>query len=375
MLWLKRIGRYFIKTWNHLSGDWQVVADTSIPVQKLNHTLEQASNPSASFYALLTIATTIATFGLLANNAATIIGAMIVAPLMNPIVTLSYALISFQRRLLERGFLTLLTGIALVMSISFVVTYLVGTKVVGFQILARVEPSLIDLGIAIASGAAAGLAYSRRSVSNALPGVAIAVALVPPLCVTGIGLALGEDMAVDLGLAFGTYDQVLNIASGSFLLFVTNLAGIIFCAGLVFLIQGYGSWRKAFMNMFLTLAILGLLSLPLSVQLQNQLLRNKIIYSLDRLARNYPEPQDWLRDWLTDVDAFDMYVANRNGRIYIRMNVVAPNGFLSQEDVNLMQEFLSQELEKPVELEINLFPYKILKQGLLSTPNKDLDRV
>ena len=370
MLWLQRMWRYLIQTWARLTGEWQVVAESSVPVEELNHTLEQASNPSASFYALLTIATTIATFGLLANNAATIIGAMIVAPLMNPIVTLSYALISFQRRLLERGFLTLLTGIALVISISFVVTYLVGTKVVGFQILARVEPSLIDLGIAIASGAAAGLAYSRRSVSNALPGVAIAVALVPPLCVTGIGLALGEDLAVDLGLAFGRYDQVLNIASSSFLLFLTNLAGIIFCAGLVFLIQGYGSWRKAFMNMFLTLAILGLLSLPLSVQLQNQLLRNKIIYSLDRLASNYPEPEDWLRDWLKDVDAFDMYVANRNGKIYIRMNVVAPNGFLSQEDVNLMQEFLSQELEKPVELDINLFVYENLKKSSPSTPDQ-----
>ena len=136
---------------------------------------------------------------------------MIVAPLMNPIVTLSYATITFQRRLLERGLLTLLTGIALVISISFIVTSLVETKVAGFQILARVEPNLIDLGVAIASGAAAGLAYARRSVSNALPGVAIAVALVPPLCVTGIGFALGEDLTVDLGLRFGRLDQELNL--------------------------------------------------------------------------------------------------------------------------------------------------------------------
>ena len=188
---LKRIWRYLIQKWHRLTGEWQVVPESSVPVEELNHTLEQASNPSASFYALLAIATAIATLGLLSNNAATIIGAMIVAPLMNPIVTLSYATIAFQRRLLERGFLTLVTGIVLVISISFIATYLVGTQVIGSEILARVEPNLIDLGIAIASGAAAGLAYSRRSVSNALPGVAIAVALVPPLCVTGIGLALG----------------------------------------------------------------------------------------------------------------------------------------------------------------------------------------
>ena len=372
---LKRIWRYLIQKWHRLTGEWQVMPESSVPVEELNHTLEQASNPSASFYALLAIATVIATLGLLANNVATIIGAMIVAPLMNPIVTLSYATIAFQRRLLERGFLTLVTGIVLVISISFIATYLVGTQVIGSEILARVEPNLIDLGIAIASGAAAGLAYSRRSVSNALPGVAIAVALVPPLCVTGISLALDRDVVMDIGLLYGRYDRLLNLAGGSFLLFLTNLAGIIFCAGLVFLVQGYGSWRKAFIRLSLTLAILGLLSLPLSVQLQNKLLTNQVLSSLDKFVRTDNKQKDWFRDWVNSVDAFDIYVANRNRKIYIRMNVIAPLGLLSQEDVNLMQEFLSQELEKPVELEINLFPYEILKQGLLSTPNKDLDRV
>ncbi len=88
--------------------------------------------------------------------------------------------------------------------------------------------------------------------------------------------------------------------------------------------------------------------------------------------RNYPEQGGLFRDLRKQADALDMYVANRNQKIYIRMNVIAPLGLLSQEDVNLMQEFLSQDLEKPVELEINLFPYEILKQGSLSSPNKDL---
>ena len=362
MSWLKRIWRCLIQKWHRLTGEWQVVPESSVPVEELNHTLEQASNPSASFYALLAIATAIATLGLLANNAATIIGAMIVAPLMNPIVTLSYATIAFQGRLLERGFLTLLTGIALVISISFIATYLVGTQVIGSEILARVEPNLIDLGIAIASGAAAGLAYSRRSVSNALPGVAIAVALVTHKGGTGIGLALDQDVVMDLGLLFGRYDQPLNLAGGAFLLFLTNLAGIIFCAGLVFLIQGYGSWRKALIGQFLTLASLGLLSLPLTTQLQNKLLTNQVISSLDKFVRTYNKEEDWFRDWVNDVDAFDIYVAHKDRRIYIRMNVSAPLGLLSQEDIDLLVEFLSQDLEKPVEVEINLFRYEILKK-------------
>ncbi len=251
---MKQILHYFSQRWQHLIDRWQVLGESPVLAEELNCTLEQASISSVSFYSLLALATAIATFGLLSNNAATIIGAMIVAPLMNPIVTLSYAAIAVERQLLGRATLTLVIGIILVISIAFLCTYLVGTNIVNSQIISRAEPNLLDLGVAVASGAAAGLAYARRSISTALPGVAIAVALVPPLCVVGIGLALGKDAIIDIGLYFSRQGQVLHLASGAFLLFLTNLAGIIFCAGLVFLIQGYGNWQKALGGLSLTIA-------------------------------------------------------------------------------------------------------------------------
>ena len=348
--------RYLVQFWQSLSVDWQVLSEKQLPAEELNGLLKQASLPSTNFYSLLVLATAIATLGLLANNAATIIGAMIVAPLMNPIVTLAYATITVEWRLLVRATLTLVTGMISVLAIAFFATNLVGTRVVGFQILARIEPNLLDLGVAFASGAAAGLAYSRRSVSNALPGVAIAVALVPPLCVTGIGLALREDIAIDIGFYFGRDYQPLNMASGAFLLFLTNLAGIIFCAGLVFLIQGYGSCKKAAAGLSLTLVILGLLSLPLQFQLQKFLLRNKVLQSLDKFTHIHIEE----KEWLARTDAIDMYVDNQEQEIYVQLRVLAPIGEFSKQDVALVREFLSKELDKPVKLEVNLFPFQIL---------------
>ena len=262
-----------------------------------------------------------------------------------------------DRGLLERATLTLVTGIILTIGLSFCATHLLGTKVVGSQILGRIEPNLLDLGVAFASGTAAGLAYTRRSISNTLPGVAIAVALVPPLCVTGIGFSLGGNAVIDLGLYFGRAYQELNLTSGSFLLFVTNLAGIICCAGIVFLIQGYGNLKKALGGLSLTFVLLGLVSLLLFSQLKTILIRDRVLQSLDRFGHLYAENNE-----LADrIDTTNVYLENRDRELYARFNGLAPIGAISQKDVDSLQGFLSEELEKPVKLEINLLVFEILK--------------
>ena len=92
------------------------------------------------------------------------------------------------------------------------------------EIMSRTRPTLLDLGVAIASGLAGAYAVARKGVATALPGVAVAVALVPPLATMGIGLALGD----------------LSIAAGAFLLFITNFAAIVVMGGLAFLLLGFG---------------------------------------------------------------------------------------------------------------------------------------
>ncbi|ACK68766.1 conserved hypothetical protein [Gloeothece citriformis PCC 7424] len=331
-----------------------LVVSQILSIGELNISLEEASLPSISFYALLGLATTIASLGLLGNNTATIIGAMIVAPLMNPIVTLAYGIISGKKRFLLYPAIAIVTGTLLVVLFAFVLTNLLGTQVVGGEILGRTAPNLIDLGVAIASGSAAGLAYSRRNISSALPGVAIAVALVPPLCVTGIGLALGNDAVVDIGLS-SRFNDTLDIAAGSFLLFLTNLGGIVFSAGFVFLLQGYGILRKAIVGLSLTLVIVAILSLPLNYRLQEFLFKNRIIHSLNRFGNTYVQEKDWIER----TDAKNIYVDNQQEQVYIKLNIVAPEMAFSQEDFNRVKEFLSQDLNKPVTLDVQLFTFEI----------------
>ena len=359
MSWLTKILGYIFLTKQEIENDWQNIKETSLSNQELTQTLIPSSIPSVNFYSLLALATVIATCGLLANNAVTIIGAMIVAPLMNPIVSLSYALINFNSYLLKRSIFTLITGILLVLILSFGSTHLLATRVVSYQILARIEPNLLDLGVAIASGAAAGLAYARKNISNSLPGVAIAVALVPPLCVTGIALALRQEAIVDIGLYFGRTFKELNLAGGSFLLFLTNLAGIIFCAGLIFLIQGYGNFKKAIIPSLITIVVLVILSLPLTSQLESFLLRNQVVEKIDSFSRIYIEQKGWIENTTGTVD---LYVENRDTEIYVLMTIVTPRGEINQENVDILQEFLSQELKKPINLELHLVPFDLLKK-------------
>ena len=139
---------------------------------------------------------------------------MIIAPLMNPIASLAYALVVLSSRLLERAIFTLLTGILLVIVIAYLTTEILGLTTVGSEILGRTTPNSLDLGVALAAGAAAAFANTRRSIASALPGVAISVALVPPLSVVGIGLCLGQlgtEIAVSQGVESSKEPVKVNI--------------------------------------------------------------------------------------------------------------------------------------------------------------------
>lgn len=226
---IKKVGGWgkkkFAWLWESNSGDWPWLAEKPMPIAGLNRQLWRGAVPSISFYVLLSLSGIIATLGLLANSAATIIGAMIIAPLMGPIIAIAYSMVTRNQRLLKRSSYTLVKGILLTVGISMLIAKLVGIRTFGSEIVGRVSPTLLDMGVALAAGAAGSYATSRRSIGNALPGVAISVALVPPLSVVGIGLAMNSH----------------STSVGASLLFLANLSGIIFSGALVFLCQRYGS--------------------------------------------------------------------------------------------------------------------------------------
>jgi uncharacterized hydrophobic protein (TIGR00271 family) len=171
------------------------------------------------FAVLLFLSTVIATYGVLGDSTATVIGAMIIAPLMIPIMATAAGLVMGDMRRAGRALLTVVAGVIGVIFTAWLIGAFLNTTIVSFasntQIVGRISPSLTDLAIALACGAAGAFAMSRPDVADSLPGVAISISLVPPLCVVGIGLAGGE----------------WTVAWGAMLLFLTNFLSILLAGG------------------------------------------------------------------------------------------------------------------------------------------------
>ena len=339
----------FWKQWNRLSADWQVLLEKPVSAKKLTFMVNQTSLPSFGFFFMLTLSAVIATFGLLSNSAATIIGAMIVAPLMGPIVSAAYSIVTANYRLLRRSALTIMVGAVLVIAIAALTAYAINLRVVGSEILARTNPTLLDLGVAMAAGAAGAFALTRRSIANALAGVAIAVALVPPLCVLGIGIALGDDVATGIGLSLGDRGIVL----GAFLLFATNLIGIVVSAGLVFLCHGYGNVKQAVGGLVVAIFSMLLVSYPLGFSFHRMIVRNEIYHSLADIQRKRPA-------LFEEVDSYSWNVQFVEETVVVEMDLVAPPDLVNSSQLNLIGEAISQDLARPVQLKFRMIPITVV---------------
>jgi uncharacterized hydrophobic protein (TIGR00271 family) len=192
--------------------------------------LREAAHPGFDFFLLVILSCTIATMGLLTDSVAIIIGAMLVAPLMSPILGMGMASITGDGHLLRDSVSGVIQGAIVAVVVSFLWTWLnrnlpfILLQEVPGEVLARTNPSPIDLTVAVAGGIAAAYALAQPHLSAALPGVAIATALMPPLCTIGVGLALDR----------------MDVAGGASLLFVTNAVAIAFAATLVFFSLGFG---------------------------------------------------------------------------------------------------------------------------------------
>ena len=206
----------------------------------------------SSFALMLFLSVGIASLGLSENSTATIIGAMIIAPLGQPIVALGGAIALGWRIQTLR-----MIGIIIIGTIcSVIVAYIIGLTLPNLspneQILIRTAPDLRDLGIAILAGAAGSYGYYKSEYSTVLAGVAISVALVPPICTCGLMLEQGHFI----------------LASGSMLLFFTNFLGIAFSAILVFFLLGlkHKRNRKWFYTGSIIIILLGSVTiLPLAL--------------------------------------------------------------------------------------------------------------
>lgn len=185
--------------------------------------IRRSARPSINFYVLITLSAMIAALGLMVNSPAVVIGAMLVAPLMSPIVGIGMAIVLGDVRFLRLSLGAVARGAALAIAVGMLAgLFFVGQELTS-ELDARTSPTLYDLGIALFSGMAGAYALSISAAAGALPGVAIAAALVPPLATVGVALVGGH----------------FRDALGASLLFITNLVSISSATALTFLILGF----------------------------------------------------------------------------------------------------------------------------------------
>jgi uncharacterized hydrophobic protein (TIGR00271 family) len=238
------------------------------------------------FTVLLFLSTVIAANGVIEDSAATVIGAMIIAPLMTPILATTAAIVMGNAPRAWRSLLLVLGGALGVIAVAAVLGA-IAIHVIDFhgnsQITARVAPRVLDLVVALAAGTAGAFAISRDDVADSIPGVAISIALVPPLCVVGISLSGAQ--WID--------------AWGALLLFLTNFLSILLAGGAVFGILGLaaaatevvGRVRKR--HAYAVIAFgLSLVAVPLTLTttrlFSDSIAQAKITQITEEWARQYP---------------------------------------------------------------------------------------
>ena len=296
--------------------------------------ISEGSEPGIRFYLMVIISTMIASFGLVMNSTAVIIGAMLVAPLMTPIFGISLALVRSDAHLLGNAAKAEIAGVVAAILMGFVLGKIYPGLEPTPEMLARTQPQLFDLLVAIFSGFAGAYALVDEKISPALPGVAIATAIVPPLANTGLCFAVGA-------YAGGI---------GSFLLFFSNFLSILLVASVVFWFFGmtekyHGLSRRVVIRRF-SLPILGFFLIALVL--------SHTLYQINRDRRIKLTIQNVLIEELADLPAtdFDQMVYQADGD---KINVLAhvhSAMVISPTQVSRIQERLAEELKQSTELTI-----------------------
>lgn len=318
---------------------------------EVSATIRKGATLQADFYVMIALSTIIAALGLLLNSPAVIIGAMLVAPLMSAIIGMALAIVHGDQSLLLKSARTSLAGVLIAVGIGLLAGWIVPNASTTSEIMARTQPGLLDLGVALAAGAAGAYALCRKEVAASLAGVAIAVALVPPLATVGITLAL----------------QQWRLAAGAGLLFTTNLVAIAAAGAIVFLLLGFAPpethkqrrlmfWRSLWGVTALVLAIaliLGVLTWQSLRQVNlDRALQASIAARLDeRFGADLVESS---------------YTTDPSGVLHIYATVRSAE-IIPEDDIHALQQELVDRLGRPAALQLAVLPTVKLPAAAPST--------
>jgi uncharacterized hydrophobic protein (TIGR00271 family) len=210
------------RPWQEKLISWLKPKVTQFEGEELVRDADQSSYSSLDFLVLIIVSAMLAAFGLILNSNAVIIGAMLVAPLMTPLIAFATGLVVGNLTIMRQAAGTLLQGILASLLVALLVGWISSTSIVTSEMAGRGNVTFLDMGVALASGIIGAYAKARKDIPSALAGVAIAAALMPPLVTVGLAISFRE----------------WALAQGASLLFLTNIVSITLAAWVTFLWLG-----------------------------------------------------------------------------------------------------------------------------------------
>lgn len=274
--------------------------------------LREDAQIQPTYLVLMVLSTMLAAVGLYQSSSAVVIGAMLLAPLMAPIVALAMGLLRHDTKITKTSILTIVVGVLIALSAASLISLLFPHKPITMEMQGRLNPSLLDLAVAIVAGIAGAYTKSHREILQSLAGVSIAVALVPPLAVAGIGLGMGD-------LAF---------FSKAFLLFSTNLIGITLAATFTFRILGYSPVVRDKRGIIFVAILLTAITVPLYLS-YNELVETTV------LEKNWQKERFLVNDKYLIVQEAELVHQREDDLLFVRVLVREP---LTRGDLNQLRK-------------------------------------
>ncbi len=315
-------------------------------LEALQEDLLSESSIDKTYLILIVGSCIIASFGLLSNSAAVIIGAMLVAPLMLPIRGMAFGALESNLRLFLAGLTALLVGTALAIAMSCIIGWTAGLSQFGSEVLARSKPNLLDLGIAVAAGSISGYAKVEPKISSSLAGTAIAVALMPPVCVIGLGLSA----------------QDWQLSQGATLLYVTNLLGISLSCMVTFWLKGYAPMAKAKRALRWTSIVTAAVVIPLSISFIELVRQSQLEAGVKRVLLNKTET--FQRVSLVNIKTNWL---NSPPEVVLSVQAIEP---VTPKQVGLIEDFLAEEMGRKFKVFFEVSKVEeVTKEGVANPTN------
>lgn len=304
-------------------------------LQSLRLRIARMSRISVEIIVLLISSVAIATLGLFLNSPAVIIGAMIIAPLMRPLMGLSLGILTADTVMLWRAAVCLIVGTGLGCIVSYCMALILQVINLTPEMVSRTNPNLLDLCVAFVAGAVGAYCQTNEDLADSLAGVAISVALVPPLSVAGIGLATAN----------------FEVWWGASLLYLTNLVGIAVAGSLVFLVMGYTPLKQARKGLLISGGIVAMLLIPLTFSMREMIIQNQ-------LSRNIKEILQERTITFRNVQLQSLEVNRFKRPVKVVATVLALEEHVTPKQVQLVQQLLEHETGMNIDFVLRVIPSK-----------------